>query len=129
MKYEITFRDGFFEVVTHGDAEVMKFREFLDETFSRESWRPGMPVLHNHSDLNSGPLRVDDVSLIADFCADSRQEFGHSKVAVVLRRDLEFGLARMWAALVEGRWDATANVFRLRDEAVLWLTSERPREL
>ena len=121
MEYEVALRDGIFEVVTRGDAEVMKFREYLDETFRHESWKPGMPVLHDHSDLNSGPLTVDDISRIADFCAESRRDFGHSKLAVVLRRDVEFGLARMWETFIEDRWDATAGVFRSRDEAVRWL--------
>ena len=121
MDFELHYRDGIFEVVTHGDAEVVKFREYLDRTASHEHWSPGAPVLHDHSDLNSGPLTVGDVARIADYCAASRNDFGRSKVAVVLSRDLEYGLARMWGALVDGKWDAIPNLFRSRDEAVLWL--------
>ena len=80
-----------------------------------------MSYLFDHSDLDSGPLTVNDVRRIADYCADRKEEFGHSRFAVVLRRDVEFGLARMWGFFVEGRWDAIVGIFRSRDKAVQWL--------
>jgi hypothetical protein len=126
MEYEIFSHDGFVEVVTHGDADAATFRQFLDEMFGQEDWEPGTPVLHDHSDLNAAPLTVNDVSAIAHFCADSRADFGTSHLAVVVARDLEFGLARMWEAFVDGKWDVTAQVFRTRDDAVSWL-EEPPR--
>ncbi len=121
MDYELAVRNGIFEVVTRGDAEVLKFKEILDATFGHERWKPGMPYLFDHSDLDSGPLTVNDVRRIADFCADRKKEFGYSRLAVVLRRDVEFGLARMWGVFVDGRWDAIVSIFRSRDKAVQWL--------
>lgn len=121
MDFEVSFQDGVFMVVTSGDAEVMRFREYLDETFAHESWQPGMPILHDHSQLNSGPLTVDDIRRIADFCAESRAQFGHTRMAVVAGHDLEYGLARMWGTFVDGRWDVAAQTFRTRDDALRWL--------
>ena len=126
MDFEVSLQDGVFVVVTHGDAEVMKFRDYLDETFAHEQWRPGSPVLHDHSDLNGGPLTVDDVRLIADFCAEASEQFGHSKLAVVTSRDAEFGLARMWGAFMDGRWGVTAQAFRSLDEGKRWLLQPEP---
>ena len=126
MEFEVSFQDGIFTVVTRGDAEVMKFREYLDEMFEHDRWQPGMPVLHDHSELNSGPLSVDDIRLIADFCAESREQFGNSRLAVVVFRDVEFGLARMWGAFVDGRWNATAQTFRTPKEGRQWLLQEEP---
>lgn len=80
-----------------------------------------MPYLFDHSDLDSGPLTVNDVRSIADACLDFREQFGFSRLALLLRRDLEFGLARMWGVFMEGRWDATVGIFRSRDDAVAWL--------
>lgn len=121
MEFEVSFQDGIFTVVTRGDAELMRFRELLDQTFAHEEWQPGSLVLHDHSELNGGPLKVDDIRRIAGFCADSSEQFGLSRLAVVAVRDVEFGLARMWGAFMEGRWSVTAQAFRSVDEGKRWL--------
>jgi hypothetical protein len=121
MKYALTVHGHLFEVVTSGNAEAATFRTCLEEVFRHERWRRGMPYLFDHSDLDSGPLTVNDVRGIADACLDFREEFGSSRLALLLRRDLEFGLARMWGVFMEGRWDATVGIFRSRDDAVKWL--------
>jgi hypothetical protein len=121
MDYELTVQDQLFEVVTSGDAEAVTFRTCLEDVFNHERWRQGMPYLFDHSNLNSGPLTMNDVRRIADFCLDFKEMFGSSRLALLLRRDLEFGLARVWGALVEGQWDAKVCTFRSRDDAVKWL--------
>lgn len=128
MQYKVAVRDGVCEAVTSGAAEVLKFRELLVSAFRQEGWVRGMPCLFDHSDLDSGPLTVDDVRCIADYCVEFNAEFAHGRVAAVLRRDLEFGLARMWGFFVEGRMHAVIGVFRSREDALQWLKQAPPRQ-
>ena len=121
MEYEVHQRDRFVEVVTHGAATVTGFREFLDEMFALREWKPGTPVLVNHSDLRAGHLTADDIRAIAGLVMVARAEFGASRMAILVARDVEYGLARMWQAYVENKWDGDDQVFRSRDEAVRWL--------
>jgi hypothetical protein len=115
MKYEVHYHDGFFEVKTHGDAEPGGFREFLDILLAHEKWKPGTPILSNHSELNTGPLTVDDIKLIVERAVRSRAQLGHARIAMLVARNLEYGLARMWEVFVAGKWDVIARVFRSID--------------
>ena len=121
MEYSLTYHDGFFDITTSGDAEAAPFEQILDDMLRHETWKPGSPYLHDHTDFNSGPLTIDDIRNIAYMCEARRDELGEAKCALVVARDLEFGLARMWGSLVDGKWDVEANVFRTRDEAIAWL--------
>lgn len=122
MEYEIHQREGFVEVVTHGEGATAVFQELLGEVLALREWKPGTPFLNNHSDLDAGPLTVSDISAIANMVAAARVELGSSRLAVLVSRDLEYGLARMWHVFVEDKWDGTSGVFRSREDAVVWLT-------
>ena len=121
MKYEINEHDDFVEVITSGDADLATFRDFLSDVLSLEAWVPGTPLLTNHTELNSGPLTVDDINRIASLAGNARVALGPLRLASLVSRDLEFGLARMWEVYVEEKWDGATAVFRSRDDAISWL--------
>ena len=121
MKYEIIEHEGFVEVITSGDADLATFRDFLSDILSLDTWVPGTPLLTNHTRLNSGPLTVDDIDRMASLAGDARVALGPLRLASLVSRDLEFGLARMWEVYVEEKWDGETAVFRSRDDAISWL--------
>ena len=121
MKYEVHYHDGFFEIKTYGDAEPVRFRELLDLLLAHEKWKPDTAILVNHSELNAGPLTVGDIYYIAGSFVRSRVQLGQARMAILVARDLEYGMARMRTGFVEGKWDVIENVFRSRDEAISWL--------
>lgn len=125
MQFSMNYSKGVFESKTSGDAQADQFDKLLDSMLSHEQWNPGISILHDHSDLNAGPLTVNEVKDIANMCAKRRDLIGEAKFAVVVSRDLEFGLARMWATYIEGRWQASARIFRSRNEAIDWLTARK----
>ncbi len=119
MKHEVYCHDGYFEVKTFGDANPEGFRKYRDDLLAHEKWTPGTALLLDHSELNSGPLTVDDIHKIASESVEAR--LGHVRTAVVVGRNLEFGLTRMWEVFVDGKWDVDVRVFRSRDEGISWL--------
>ena len=121
MKYEVHYNDEFFEVTTHGDAEPGGFEEFIDLMLGHEKWKPGTTFLVDLSELNAVPLSEADVRTIAVMCGRRRAQFGRARCALLARRNVEYGLARMWEVYVEGEWDVTEHLFRSRDEAISWL--------
>jgi hypothetical protein len=125
MKYELNYREGFFEVKTYGDAEPRGIKEFLDAMLAHEKWKPGTRFLVDHSELNFGPLTVNEVRDIADVCVRPRAELGQARSASVTPRNEQYGLVRMWEVFVEGRWDVIHQAFRSRDEGVSWLMNDR----
>ncbi len=125
MKYELNYREGFFEVKTYGDAEPGGIKEFLSSMLAHEKWKPGTPFLVDHSELSFGHLTVNEVRDIADVGARPRAELGQARSASVAPRDEQYGLIRMWEVFVEDRWDVIHRIFRSRDEAVSWLMNDR----
>ena len=121
MEYKILQHDGFVEVLTVGDAEPSVFQEFVQEVLRLDKWNPGTPILTNHTELNAGPLTISEVHELANIAATFRAELGRCRMASLVGRDLEFGLARMWEVFVEDRWDGETHVFRERADAVDWL--------
>jgi hypothetical protein len=124
MKYELNYREGFFEVKTYGDAEPGGIKEFLESMVAHEKWKPATSFLVDHSELNFGPLTVDEVRDIADVCARLRAELGQARCASVTPRDVQYGLVRMWEVFVDDRWDVIHQAYRSRDEAVSWLMND-----
>jgi len=121
VDYSIEYSNGVFIGITSGDAEVERFGDLLDAMLTHDEWQPGMPWLHDHTNLNSGPLTVNDVQRIAQLCAERSTQLGRGKCAIIGARDLEFGLIRMWSIYVERQWDVVTKVFRSREEAMAWL--------
>ena len=124
MEYEIYWRDGFFEVVTRGEAEGKVFEEYIEVLLSHEKWKPGTPFLSDHTELKVDSLTVEDVYSIAEVCALRKARFGKSRCALYVGQDLGFGLTRMWEVYVEGKWDVIEALFKSRDEAISWLLEE-----
>jgi len=123
MKYELNYREGFFEVKTYGDAEPGGIKEFLNPMLAHEKWKPGTPFLVDHSELNFEHLTVNGVHEIASVRA--RAELGQARCATVAPSDDQYGLIRMWEVFIDDRWDVIHEVFRSRDEAVSWLMNDR----
>ena len=124
MEYEIRQHNGFVEVVTHGDGDVAVFQKFLNEVLRLPNWKPGFPILIDHSDLNARPLGVDGMQMLADMINASRVELGTSRMAILVPGDLEYGLGRMWQAYIEDKWNGASEVFRSRKNAVDWLNHD-----
>jgi hypothetical protein len=122
MEYSITVYKDYLEVATSGDADIATFRSYQDELSNREDCVPGTPRLINHTRLNSGSLTVDEIRGLASRVSASHAEWGYSKMAILVARDLEFGLSRMWGTFVEDELGSgKLAIFRDRDEAISWL--------
>ena len=122
MQYNVHCHDAIFEVATSGDANLQGFIDYVKVILEHEEWKPGGRILSDHTELNSGPLTVDDVRGIAYLASKYNEKFGNAKLATVVSRDLEYGMARMWEVYVESEdWHVSEKLFRDRDEALAWL--------
>ena len=122
MQFNLYYNDGLFEVTTVGDATLQGFNDFVKAIFEHEEWKPGGRILLDHTKLNTAPLTVEEVRAIANIATKYNEQFGKAKLALVVDRDLEYGMARMWQVFVETEvWYASEKLFRDRDEAVAWL--------
>lgn len=124
MKYEIQYVDGLFQVKSSGDAELQCFKDLMEDLFSHEQWRPDGTVLVDHTELNTAPLSTEELLEIATFGKVYRKQVGKTKFAILVNRDLEFGMGRMWQVFTTDGRESLRRIFRSRDEAVSWLKEE-----
>lgn len=124
VEYEQDIRDGVFEVVTRGPADIEVFGALLREMVEHPAWTPGSTFIHDHTALEAESMTTDEVRRIADNCEVLRGEIGPALCAVIVPEDLVFALSRMWEAYVDGRWDAVSRVMRSRDEALAWIAEQ-----
>ena len=124
MQFNLRYHDGIFEVTTSGDASLQGFNDYVKTIFNHEEWKPGGRILSDHSELNAGPLTVDDVQEIAKLVRKNKKLFGKAKLATLVRRDLEYGMARMWDVFVETELgEVSQQLFKDRDKAISWLNN------
>jgi len=123
MEFKFNHTGDYLVCEMRGIADVNQWPAFMKEMLSHEKWRPGTNWLKDMTELNAGKVLMEDVQTIAALYCDHSQQIGAGKCAVVVSRDLEFGLVRMWGVFVGDGWEAEAQVFRSFDEAVAWLGS------
>jgi len=125
VQFNLNYHDAIFEVTTSGDAILQGYYDYTEAVVEHEEWKPGGLILLNHIELNTGPLTIDDVQAIANIAGQYSVQLGTAKVAIVVARDLDYGMTRMWRALVERHTTPydSVKICRNRDEAVAWLKS------
>jgi hypothetical protein len=82
---------------------------------------PGMSQLMDYTHVTKVELEADDIRRLAQsdiFAADSRR-------AILVTRDLHFGLARMFEALRDNAGERGIRVFRNLDEALDWVLAKK----
>jgi len=123
MNYSIENCDKYIEVKQTGAGDIRVYVECIDAVLEYKTWTPGTPVLVDQTKLDASLLTVNDVQKIAALCGTHRKEAGSSKLAMLVARDLEFGMNRMWSVFVEDEWDVDVEVFKSKEQAVAWLTA------
>ena len=79
--------------------------------------------LEDHSELNARPFTASDIKILSERAVSMKNKLGNAKLAVVVSRDLEYGMVRMRHAYVDGNWNVNEDVFRSRDDAIAWLNA------
>jgi hypothetical protein len=125
MEYSIKHHEGYLELKLWGKFDIEKVEDIFNTITSHEAWGGGILLLVDETDLDSSPLNSAGIQKIALSFQSQRLNFGASKFAVYVSRDLEYGMNRMWGALIEGKTEVKTSFFRSREEAVAWLLEEK----
>jgi hypothetical protein len=125
MQFTLRYSGNFFEIKIVGLANPKIYADSLDSLFMQDKWKPGSPLLLDETEMDASQIPVGDVERIAKISALRKTEFGASRCALVVSRDLEYGMNRMWMVFVENKWDVMVELFRSREEAIAWLTAKQ----
>jgi hypothetical protein len=127
VEYEMIWGGGPEDVCirTRGEATVEGFSAWLLEGINDLRKRPGMRVLIDHRQLDTSQMRMEDVERRAEIVAREESHFSDIHVAVVVEREVDFGIQRMLGSLFEARPELRSilRVFRSIYEARSWLAT------
>jgi hypothetical protein len=112
-------------ITTFGVARVDDFRQMSQALIDDPRYRPGMPLLVDHSSLDASVLTPTDIRAIGDFVATIGDKIGASSIAVVVPDKLTFGFVRM-GELRANQPQLNVQIFYSLPEAVQWLQKPRP---
>ena len=123
MDFEINFvkGKGYFIIKTSGDTTPDDVENSLRQVFNSQDWRIGTHILYDNRLENLDNLSGDEVEEISLKFTQFNDKLKHSKIALVMPRDLAFGLARMWEIHNENKASFKTYVFRSIDEAHKWI--------
>ena len=127
MEYTIEF-DGTPQDVTitsNGLADEQGLVGFVRDLVSDSRFRPGMLILVDHLAVDASKVTSSALRAQAEAVIKHAEEFGDSKVAIVIPTPLAFGYSRMWESYVAGRTRIESHVFYSRAEGLEWLESTR----
>lgn len=112
---------GFRVHVLTGRVKPEEVAAALDKVYGRPDFRSDADTLCDMRQADLGEFSRDTVKSVAAFVSGRRGAPPGARTAVVVGRDLGFGLARMYEQLVETMSSANIEVFRDLDEAMEWL--------
>ncbi len=123
MEHTITFdsNNRQFNIETKGDGDVSGIIAYLRDIIAHPQWEPGLKILSDHRKLKIDTLKMDGIHSISRYFKEIGPKFGDGKLALVMQRDIDFGLARTWEILTADDVDIAIEVFRSMDEASKWL--------
>ena len=103
--------------VVTGELTPEELLGALGGIYSRDEYRPGACALWDLRGAELHKFSKQDIRLIADFVTKNRGAPPGTCAALVVARDLDFGLARMYEQMLTASTDVRVMVFRDLDEA------------
>jgi len=126
METKIDAETGLRTHVLIGSVSQEEVEEALEEVYSRSGFLPDADTLCDLREADLGQLSHAVIKSIADYVAKNRGAKSGARTAIVVGRNLAFGLARMYEQMLEAQSPSDVAVFRDMDEAMAWLEAEPP---
>jgi len=110
-----------FTVTTAGPGSAEGIIAFLDAIVSHPSWQPGHHILLDHRKLDIAEITVKGIDRVSHHFQKIGPRLGSGKIALVMKKDIDFGIARAWQLTTDAHVDMQIGVYRSMDEARMWL--------
>jgi len=103
-------------------SDEVTFQEFTATLTSYGKDGPTLHEIYDARSLKGKRLTFEEMNMLAGYLSKySDKRASGSKTAIVVSKDVDFGLSRMISILTEGTTSYDIQVFRNMDEAHQWL--------
>ena len=108
-------------ITFRGELDNAQIRQAYEEVTSDPAYQPGSQVLVDDLESNFNPSMQDAQDLVGIFASFTDRI---SQFAIVVRKDVHFGLGRMVEVYCESQ-GVNLRIFREVEDAAEWLDSTR----
>jgi hypothetical protein len=119
---EPTGEPQFLRITLRGHLSEQGVKDVVGEVMQNPVWWPGIGLLYDIRNVSVREMTLTDVRGISDFFREFRDQFGPSKVAVLVDSPIKYGLARQFILMAEPNGPPNLNVFKTENEAHQWLS-------
>ena len=124
ITYSIDKEKGIRFHVCTGTVDCDDIMQSLSEVYRDENYDHALHALWDFRDC-SGDLSAEAMQEIIAHARKSRSVPGQGRIALVVNRDLEYGLARMYEMLSELELPRQLMVFKDYETALAWIRASR----
>ncbi len=120
---------GIATIILAGEPEWRDVAAAFDRVLGDVDFEPGMGTLWDLRDASMHALSGADVRRIVAHAGRHRERRGRGRVALVVERDIDFGMARMFELFAAEQLPTPVMVFRNVGDARRWLAHppDQPR--
>ncbi len=112
--------------VATGTFTLDELQTELRDAYNRSDYRPEANSLCDLREAGAVTFTGEEIRSVVDTVLEHRGAPPGTRTAIVVTRDLSFGLARMFARQLEAKSHSDVMVFRDMDKATAWLEGESP---
>ena len=118
---KVSKNGSLFTIKTEGGGNVEGIIAFLKDIISHPQWKPGNYILLDHRGLKIDAITVSGIEDVSAYFKSISDKLGNGKIALVMKRDIDFGIARAWENITAYDVDIKVYVFRELEKATRWL--------
>jgi len=124
MNFIITHSEhkNYFLIETSGKTSINDIEKCLLQIFSDSSWKNGMHLLFDNRNEDLSELSNIEVEIIAGKFVAYNEHLKNSKIALVMCKDVSYGIGRMWEAYLSLHQAVfKTQIFRSFEDARKWI--------
>ena len=127
MKHSLKVTENcrIFTVITEGDGDVEGIIAFLKDIIDHPQWVRGNYILLDHRALKINSITVSGREAVSEYFKSISYRLGNGKIALVMKRDVDYGIARAWEIITQDDVDIEVNVFLEYEKALDWLKNNK----
>lgn len=107
-----------------GELKFEYFDKFYTDLIKNENWEKDKHVLWDLRQCNFDSLNSFNLESISYMISRHEPERGKGKSAIVVTRNVDYGIARMFELINENRFKFNFMIFKAMDEAIQWLSQD-----
>jgi len=126
LKWSFSSIEGqnFVRVSSQGDFSIEDCVKIKEELLTKDFWKAGLNILYDYRRTTfESSLTLDALRELGNFHESKNELIGDGRMAFLMKSPRDFGLARQYEMVTEGRVLSQIRVFLNEDKAIEWLTS------